>query len=85
MEDLKPVQRAILNGNGQHGNDEAARVSPSAGPWRLLKRFWESRGLPSKLIALTAVFVLVAGIYFAMSYPLSLLVRAMERRLRIAT
>ena len=32
-----------------------------------------------------AVFVLVAGIYFAMSYPLSLLVRAMERRLRIAT
>jgi His/Glu/Gln/Arg/opine family amino acid ABC transporter permease subunit len=32
-----------------------------------------------------AVFVLVAGIYFAMSYPLSLLVRAIERRLRIAT
>ena len=32
-----------------------------------------------------AVFVLVAGIYFVMSYPLSLLVRAMERRLRIAT
>jgi polar amino acid transport system permease protein len=32
-----------------------------------------------------AVFVLVAAIYFAMSYPLSLLVRAMERRLRIAT
>lgn len=31
-----------------------------------------------------AVFVLVAGIYFAMSYPLSLLVRVMERRLRIA-
>jgi His/Glu/Gln/Arg/opine family amino acid ABC transporter permease subunit len=32
-----------------------------------------------------AVFLLVAAIYFAMSYPLSLLVRAMERRLRIAT
>jgi polar amino acid transport system permease protein len=32
-----------------------------------------------------AVFVLVAAIYFAMSYPLSLLVRAIERRLRIAT
>lgn len=31
-----------------------------------------------------AVFVLVAGIYFAMSYPLSLLVRALERRLKIA-
>jgi polar amino acid transport system permease protein len=31
-----------------------------------------------------AVFVLVAGIYFAMSYPLSLAVRSMERRLNIA-
>ncbi|MSP82444.1 MAG: amino acid ABC transporter permease [Alphaproteobacteria bacterium] len=28
-----------------------------------------------------AVFVLVAGLYFAMSYPLSLCVRAMERRM----
>jgi len=28
-----------------------------------------------------AVFVLVAGIYFAMSYPLSLAVRGMERQL----
>ncbi|MBM3539593.1 MAG: amino acid ABC transporter permease [Alphaproteobacteria bacterium] len=31
-----------------------------------------------------AVFVLVAAIYFVMSYPLSLLVRAMERRMRVA-
>ena len=31
-----------------------------------------------------AVFVLVAGIYFVMSYPLSLAVRAMERRLNIS-
>ena len=31
-----------------------------------------------------AVFILVAGIYFAMSYPLSLLVRALERRLSTA-
>lgn len=31
-----------------------------------------------------AVFVLAAGIYFAMSYPLSLAVRYMERRLSIA-
>jgi His/Glu/Gln/Arg/opine family amino acid ABC transporter permease subunit len=31
-----------------------------------------------------AVFVLVAGIYFAMSYPLSLAVRAMEWRLNIS-
>jgi polar amino acid transport system permease protein len=31
-----------------------------------------------------AVFVLVAAIYFAMSYPLSLAVRYMERRFRIA-
>jgi polar amino acid transport system permease protein len=31
-----------------------------------------------------AVFILVAAIYFVMSYPLSLLVRAMERRLRTA-
>lgn len=29
-----------------------------------------------------AVFLLAAAIYFAMSYPLSLLVRAMEHRLR---
>ena len=31
-----------------------------------------------------AVFVLVAGIYFVMSYPLSLAVRAMERRMDIS-
>lgn len=60
MEVLKPVQRAIFNGNGQHGDDEVPKTSASAGPWRVLKRFWESRGLPSKLIALTAVFVLAA-------------------------
>ncbi len=35
------------------------------------------------LIAM-AVFVLVAGIYFAMSYPLSIAVRYMERRLNIS-
>lgn len=60
MEVLKPVQRAIFNGNGQHGDDEVPKTSASAGPWRALKRFWASRGLPSKLIALTAVFVLAA-------------------------
>jgi signal transduction histidine kinase len=57
---LKSVQRAISNGNGQHGDDEAGQTSASAGPWRALKRFWASRGLPSKLIALTAAFVLIA-------------------------
>jgi His/Glu/Gln/Arg/opine family amino acid ABC transporter permease subunit len=31
-----------------------------------------------------AVFVLVAGIYFVMSYPLSLVVRYMERRMNVA-
>jgi ABC-type amino acid transport system permease subunit len=31
-----------------------------------------------------AVFVLVAAIYFAMSYPLSLAVRYMEARLNVA-
>jgi ABC-type amino acid transport system permease subunit len=31
-----------------------------------------------------AVFVLVAAIYFAMSYPLSLAVRAMEWRLNVS-
>jgi ABC-type amino acid transport system permease subunit len=31
-----------------------------------------------------AVFVLVAAIYFVMSYPLSLAVRAMERRLNVS-
>ncbi len=31
-----------------------------------------------------AVFVLVAGIYFVMSYPLSLMVRYMERRMNVA-
>lgn len=31
-----------------------------------------------------AIFILVAAIYFAMSYPLSLLLRAVERRLRVA-
>ena len=31
-----------------------------------------------------AVFVLVAAIYFVMSYPLSLAVRLLERRLNVA-
>jgi len=31
-----------------------------------------------------AVFVLVAGIYFVMSYPLSLMVRYMEWRMNVA-
>ncbi len=60
MEMLDPVQRAIFNGDDK--NTEGARGTASfiTAPWRAAARFWESRGLPAKLIILTAVFVLVA-------------------------
>jgi signal transduction histidine kinase len=59
---LKSVQRAISTTGEQDEGNGAGRVSGSAGPLRALERFWESRGLPSKLIALTAVFVLAAEV-----------------------
>jgi signal transduction histidine kinase len=60
MEILNSVQRAIFNGNGQRSNGGAAKASAVTAPWRALTRFWARRGLPAKLIALTAVFVLIA-------------------------
>lgn len=60
MEVLKSVQRTIFNGQERTGAGEAGQTSASAAPWRVLKRFWEARGLPAKLIVLTAMFVLLA-------------------------
>lgn len=57
---LNPVQRETFNGN--HQTDGGSMGAPAflLAPWHALSRFWESRGLPAKLIILTAVFVLVA-------------------------
>ncbi|RUP00001.1 MAG: HAMP domain-containing histidine kinase [Hyphomicrobium sp.] len=55
-----PVQRAIINGNDHDSDDGKKGRSLLLAPWHAITRFWESRGLPTKLIILTAVFVLVA-------------------------
>jgi signal transduction histidine kinase len=60
MESLKSVQRTIFNGNGEHGDDKAAKPSAAGAAWRVVSRFWQRRGLPAKLIALTVIFVLIA-------------------------
>ena len=60
METLDTVQRAIINGSNQKSDDEKMTTSFVMAPWRAIARFWESRGLPAKLIILTAAFVLLA-------------------------
>ncbi len=57
---LNPVQRAIFNDNDKNKENVKGTASFLMAPWRAVARFWESRGLPSKLIILTAIFVLVA-------------------------
>jgi len=54
------VQRAIFNGNDKNNKDAEGTTSFITAPWHAAAHFWESRGLPTKLIMLTAVFVLVA-------------------------
>jgi signal transduction histidine kinase len=54
------VQRAIFNSNDKQGSNTTAKSSAAGAPWRALKHFWASRGLPAKLLVLTAVFVLIA-------------------------
>lgn len=60
MEMLDPVQRETFNGNDNYDVGNKGTSSPVMAPWRAVTRFWENRGLPTKLILLTAVFVLVA-------------------------
>jgi signal transduction histidine kinase len=60
MEILRSVQQTNPNGDGPHGDGKAAKASAMGGAWRALSRFWESRGLPAKLIVLTVLFVLIA-------------------------
>ena len=55
---LSPVQRAIFNDNDN--KNATGMVSIIRAPWRAVARFWANRGLPVKLILLTAIFVLVA-------------------------
>jgi signal transduction histidine kinase len=57
---LDLVQRAILNGGDKNTEEARGTTTFIMAPWRAAVRFWESRGLPAKLIILTAVFVLVA-------------------------
>ena len=54
------MQRAIFNGNDKQVSDATAKSTVAGAPWRALKHFWASRGLPAKLLVLTAVFVLMA-------------------------
>ena len=54
------MQRAILNGNDKQDNNSAARPSAAGTPWRALMHYWASRGLPTKLLLLTAMFVVIA-------------------------
>ncbi|MFA5957687.1 sensor histidine kinase [Hyphomicrobium sp.] len=54
------MQRAIFNNNDKNRENAKGTASFVMAPWRAVARFWESRGLPSKLIILTAIFVLVA-------------------------
>jgi signal transduction histidine kinase len=54
------VQRAIFNGDDKNNKDATRATSSIWAPWHAVAHFWESRGLPTKLIMLTAVFVLVA-------------------------
>ncbi len=54
------MQRAIFNGNDKPDSNTTAKSSAAGAPWRALKHFWASRGLPAKLLVLTAVFVLIA-------------------------
>ncbi|MBS0249473.1 MAG: HAMP domain-containing histidine kinase [Proteobacteria bacterium] len=57
---LGPVQRAISDGEDKNTKSAKGVAAAFMAPWRAVARFWESRGLPTKLILLTAVFVLVA-------------------------
>ncbi|MET1047375.1 MAG: HAMP domain-containing sensor histidine kinase, partial [Hyphomicrobium sp.] len=54
------MQREIFNGNNNDYHDTKGAASLAMAPWRAVARFWEARGLPTKLIILTAVFVLIA-------------------------
>jgi signal transduction histidine kinase len=53
------VQRPIFNDDPKIGGAKGS-LSHLMAPWHAFARFWQARGLPTKLIILTAVFVLVA-------------------------
>jgi signal transduction histidine kinase len=61
VEIFNSVQRAIVDGKQEQDDPAGAKIASAIGaPWRALTRFWASRGLPAKLIMLTAAFVLMA-------------------------
>lgn len=60
MEKFDPVQRVITNGSASKTDGPKAKSSVASAPWHAVKQLWESRGLPAKLIILTAAFVLLA-------------------------
>lgn len=53
------MQRAIFS-DGHDDDSETKAAKASRRRWHGLPRFWNSWGLPAKLIALTALFVLIA-------------------------
>ncbi|MGO4682346.1 sensor histidine kinase [Hyphomicrobium sp. 2TAF46] len=60
MEKFDSVQRAITNDSHPKTGERTAKTSLAGAPLRAVSRFWERRGLPTKLIILTAAFVLLA-------------------------
>jgi signal transduction histidine kinase len=78
------VHRAILNNNGQHGNDTAAKSSAAGAPRRAITRFWARLGLPAKLLLLTAVFVLIAETLIFLPSVASYRVTWLQERLTAA-
>jgi signal transduction histidine kinase len=60
MEKLDPVQHAISSSSNQKTDGLERKTSLVSAPRHAAKRLWESRSLPTKLILLTAAFVLLA-------------------------
>jgi signal transduction histidine kinase len=78
------VHRAILNGNGQHGSDAAAKTSAADTPRRAISHFWARLALPAKLLLLTAVFVLIAETLIFLPSVASYRVTWLQERLTAA-
>ena len=78
------MHRAILNGNGQHGSDAAAKTSAADTPRRAISRFWARLALPAKLLLLTAVFVLIAETLIFLPSVASYRVTWLQERLTAA-
>jgi signal transduction histidine kinase len=84
MDMLDQVQRAIFNGSNRKSEGGKAMTSFVSAPWHAVARFWESRGLPAKLIIMTAAFVLLAETLIFLPSIASYRVTWLEARLTAA-